>query len=84
MRDTSGNRCDGLNVLAQDRDILKQAQSQVILTPHPGEMARLWGQHGRIMANRVEKAQEAAAAFQAIVVLKGPRPSPRHHKGLFI
>lgn len=63
---------DGLNVLAQDRDILKQAQSQVILTPHPGEMARLLGvSTAEVMANRVEKAQEAAAAFQAIVVLKG-------------
>lgn len=43
-----------------------------ILTPHPGEMARLAGVDTRaVQDNRVDAAKSFAAAHQAIVVLKG-------------
>ena len=32
---------DGLNALAQDRETLAFLNSDAVLTPHPGEMARL-------------------------------------------
>ncbi len=34
---------DGLNILASDTSLLKNAPGPRILTPHPGEMARLTG-----------------------------------------
>ena len=32
---------DALNVLAEEPDILKSKKAPIIITPHPGEMARL-------------------------------------------
>ncbi len=46
----------------------------LVLTPHPGEMARLAGTSTEeIQADRLAAARRAAAAFDAIVVLKGAR-----------
>ncbi len=63
---------DGLNVLAEEVGILNTAEAPLILTPHPGEMARLLGTEVAIVQeNRVEAAFQAATNFNAIVVLKG-------------
>lgn len=63
---------DGLNVLAFDPGILQNPPGPVIITPHPGEMARLLGiSTAEVQGNRVETALKAAAGFNAIVVLKG-------------
>jgi NAD(P)H-hydrate epimerase len=65
---------DGLNLLADRMDILKEAQAPVILTPHPGEMARLTGLPAtELMADRVATARRFAATFGVILVLKGAR-----------
>ncbi|PKL76385.1 MAG: bifunctional ADP-dependent NAD(P)H-hydrate dehydratase/NAD(P)H-hydrate epimerase, partial [Candidatus Melainabacteria bacterium HGW-Melainabacteria-1] len=46
----------------------------VILTPHPGELARLLHCRGaEIQADRVPAAREAAAALNAVTLLKGAR-----------
>lgn len=63
---------DGLNALAQEPDIIKSAQVPVILTPHPGEMARLLNVSVEaVQAERAESVRAAAAMYGAIVVLKG-------------
>lgn len=63
---------DGLNALADDPDILKKARSPIILTPHPGEMARLCQTTTeKIQASRLEWAADFAGKFNLIVVLKG-------------
>lgn len=65
---------DGLNALVGHTDILHQAQAPLVLTPHPGEMARLWGTTtDKIQSNRLEIAENAARAWNAIVVLKGAK-----------
>lgn len=48
--------------------------SEVVLTPHPGEAARLlqWGVTD-IAANRPAAARELAARYRSVVVLKGAR-----------
>lgn len=65
---------DGLNVIAKDVSLLKkaQAQAQVVITPHPGEMSRLIKKSVEyIQKNRVSVAKDAAKRFGCIVVLKG-------------
>ncbi|MDX1776461.1 MAG: NAD(P)H-hydrate dehydratase [Desulfobulbales bacterium] len=63
---------DGLNILAADPEILKKAAGPRILTPHPGEMARLTGLTNKeIQENRLEVARDFANTFNVYVVLKG-------------
>ena len=64
---------DGLNVLAGMVDILAGLTRPVILTPHPGEFARLVGGSVQsIQADRITHASEFARRFESVVVvLKG-------------
>lgn len=65
---------DGVNAVAEAPQVLKEAQAPVVLTPHPGEMARL--AHcsiAEVQANRLETAQEFARRYGVGVVLKGAR-----------
>ena len=49
-------------------------EAKVILTPHAGEMAKLWGvDREAVLADPLGLAREAAAALGAVVVLKGER-----------
>jgi len=69
---------DALNALADHRERigewLGRAAVRPLLTPHPGEFARLTGEGvEQIEAFRVEAATRAAARFSACVVLKGAR-----------
>lgn len=68
---------DGLNAAAQ---LLAEGQSmphpagELVVTPHPGEMARLTGlSAAEIHANREGIARQYANAWNAVVVLKGAR-----------
>jgi len=63
---------DGLNVLAGEaRHVLARAAGPVILTPHPGEAARLLGTSAKdIQADR-EAAAAALADMAEVAVLKG-------------
>lgn len=64
---------DGLTALAGLDDWRRKTET-LILTPHPGEMARLTGLSTReVQAGRIEVARELAVNRQAIVVLKGAR-----------
>ena len=63
---------DGLNALAHDTDCLKQAAGPRILTPHPGEFARLTDVNIRtVKQHREELAAEFAAENRVVLVLKG-------------
>ena len=63
---------DGLNALAGHLEVLKGAAGPRILTPHPGEMARLIGATTReVQSRRLDTAREVAAAHGVVVVLKG-------------
>jgi ADP-dependent NAD(P)H-hydrate dehydratase / NAD(P)H-hydrate epimerase len=65
---------DALNHLAHDPAILAQARAPVVLTPHPGEAARLLGSDvPGVQADRVGAARRLAASTNAVVVLKGAR-----------
>jgi NAD(P)H-hydrate epimerase len=63
---------DGLNALAIDPAGTGDIQAPLVLTPHPGELARLRRTTtAEIQANRLAAAQETARARKAVVVLKG-------------
>lgn len=65
---------DALNCLAKDTRILEGEHGELVLTPHPGEMARLLGTRSdSIQSNRMDVVREAAARFRSVVVLKGAR-----------
>jgi ADP-dependent NAD(P)H-hydrate dehydratase / NAD(P)H-hydrate epimerase len=59
---------DALNLLAQQ----PQPIAQAILTPHPGEAARLLGiTNHEVQANRYDTVDALVKKFQCVVVLKG-------------
>jgi NAD(P)H-hydrate epimerase len=63
---------DGLNQLGDRRHLLERLPKQCVLTPHPGEMARLTGLSlATIMEKPIEIAREWAGKWRAVVVLKG-------------
>jgi len=65
---------DGLNAFAGCMDTFRADLRVRVLTPHPGEMARLTGLSTKeIQANRLRVAREFAAAHHAHLVLKGHR-----------
>jgi NAD(P)H-hydrate epimerase len=66
---------DGLNALAEDISVLRRKKSDtIVLTPHPGEMARLLGTSiPDVEAIRISVAQEFARNYGVYLVLKGAR-----------
>jgi NAD(P)H-hydrate epimerase len=66
---------DALAVLADDpAELVGREERDVIITPHPGEMARLVGSSvDEVQANRIEVASHFAATRRVYVVLKGHR-----------
>lgn len=63
---------DALNCLEGQTDLLANARAPVIITPHPGEMARLLGSTAaKIQSDRRTSAHEAVKRTKATVVLKG-------------
>ena len=73
---------DGINNLAGQLQILKKARVPIILTPHPGEMARLLDvDTNKIQQERINNARSFAVDFNAHVVLKGARTVIAHPDG---
>ncbi|MEN1761037.1 NAD(P)H-hydrate dehydratase [Anoxynatronum sibiricum] len=63
---------DALNLLVNRLHLLKELKLPVIITPHPGEMARLTGMSvDAVNNNRLQTALEAAKEWGVHVVLKG-------------
>jgi NAD(P)H-hydrate epimerase len=63
---------DGLNILAEWPAWHERLPPGTVLTPHPGEMARLMGCSTReVQEDRVEVARRQAKAWGHVVVLKG-------------
>ncbi|MEA3409014.1 MAG: NAD(P)H-hydrate dehydratase, partial [Candidatus Eisenbacteria bacterium] len=63
---------DGLNALTPEDIGQRTGDAPVVLTPHPGEMARLAGRTvGDVLADREGIARDVAVKARATVVLKG-------------
>jgi NAD(P)H-hydrate epimerase len=73
---------DALNVLAGSTECLHKAKTTHILTPHPGEMARLTGLSTQdIQSDRVTFARYFAQSYNVILVLKGEKTIIAHPDG---
>lgn len=63
---------DALNCISDNPSILKKAKAPIIITPHPGEMARLIHSTAKaVNENRVQVATDFAKEFGVVTVLKG-------------
>jgi NAD(P)H-hydrate epimerase len=63
---------DGLNLIAADIGMLCKHRAPIVLTPHPGEMARLCGHStNEIQQDRIATARTFAEKFKVHLVLKG-------------
>ncbi len=65
---------DGINALADDPEVLQRIKRHIILTPHPGEMARLLGASSArdIQSKRLELSQTFVKdKHNVTLVLKG-------------
>jgi len=65
---------DGVNAFAGEAEKLRSDNAEIIITPHPGEMARLLGvETSDVQADRIGVARKLATDNGIIVVLKGYR-----------
>lgn len=63
---------DGINAVARNISILRNIKAPYIMTPHPGEMARLLDTTvSDVENNRIEYAKKFACDYQCVLVLKG-------------
>ncbi len=75
---------DGINAISKDVKILNKRKSDIVITPHPGEMARLIKKHvGYIQKNRLKAAKDFAKDFGVVCVLKGYKTVVANPKGDF-
>jgi hydroxyethylthiazole kinase-like uncharacterized protein yjeF len=73
---------DGLNNIAGQTQLLKKRKAPTVLTPHPGEMARLLATSATaIQKNRLACARDFATNFGVHVVLKGAATVIAHPDG---
>jgi NAD(P)H-hydrate epimerase len=65
---------DGLNILASNPDILKSLTQPAVLTPHPGEFARLLNLSTQdVLERKLELAPMFSEKYGVYLVLKGYR-----------
>ncbi len=65
---------DAVNAFAGNLELLQGRGAPLVITPHPGEMARLIGvSTGEVQSNRVEAARRLAMERGLYVILKGFR-----------
>lgn len=65
---------DALNILSSDLTRLGRAQGLRVLTPHPGEMARLTGlSSDQIAKDRAKAARDFSVKYRCVLLLKGHR-----------
>lgn len=73
---------DALTIVSKHPEWLKKAKSSLILTPHPGEMARLMKKTSReVQENRLDIASSFAKKYGVFIALKGANTIVASPKG---
>ncbi|HSG53870.1 MAG TPA: NAD(P)H-hydrate epimerase [Paracoccaceae bacterium] len=63
---------DGDGLMMLEPDMLAGRQAPLVLTPHAGELARLFQSFGIAPAPRLERLSRLASATSSVVIAKGP------------
>ncbi len=74
---------DALNCIAADNDLLALIPENSVLTPHPGELARLVGEWENDY-EKIEKAKTFAKEHKVILLCKGANTLTFFHEHLYI
>jgi NAD(P)H-hydrate epimerase len=61
---------DALNIISKDLSVLKSCRAKIILTPHPKEFSRLFGESENDF-DRINLCKKAAAGYGVVIILKG-------------
>jgi len=73
---------DAIYALSKDTTMLKKVKVPLVITPHPGEMAKLINRGiDYILDNQLDIAREIAQEFGIVVVLKGARTIVTNKEG---
>lgn len=73
---------DAIYALSEDLTILKKTKAPLVITPHPGEMAKLIKKDiNYILDNQLNITREVAQEFGIVVVLKGARTIVANKEG---
>ncbi|MCX7710267.1 MAG: NAD(P)H-hydrate dehydratase [Clostridia bacterium] len=73
---------DALNAISKDVSVLSKRKAEMVITPHPGEMARLAGiSIEEVQNNRIKTAVEFSVKWGITTVLKGARTIVAHPDG---
>jgi NAD(P)H-hydrate epimerase len=73
---------DAIYALSKDASLLKKVKVPLVITPHPGEMAKLINKDkDYILDNQLNIARKIAQEFGIVVVLKGARTIVANKKG---
>ena len=73
---------DGLTAIAEHPEIVSRRTAPTVLTPHPGEMARLMGiTVSDVQADRIGVLREATKKWNSYIVLKGSHSLIGHPDG---
>ena len=74
---------DGINILAENQELLKHLPEKSILTPHPGELKRLLGAWEDDF-DKLEKAKAFSLKYKVILVIKGAYTITIADKNLYV
>lgn len=76
---------DALNIISENKDLIKGLKGRTVITPHPGEMARLISKSiNEVEENRIDIAKEFAKKNNIIVLLKGYNTVITNGENVFI
>lgn len=73
---------DGLNIIAERMELLRDRSAPTLLTPHPGEFRRLFPTIAA--ADRLMAVRQAAQQCGATVLLKGARVAIAHQDQIWV
>ncbi len=62
---------DGITAISKDLDSIRGRRNPTVLTPHPGEMARMTGRKVDEVQNNIELLRKTCEDLNAYIVLKG-------------
>ncbi len=61
---------DGLNILSENKSLLKLLPKNSVLTPHPGELKRLIGEW-KDDYDKLKKVRKFSEKYQVVILIKG-------------